>query len=171
MDAELYRQLVLQHKDRVHGYATWMLGDVEEARDVAQEALIRMWQHRDTVRSGAALGWLLKTTYRMCIDRTRRRKVRGEVHGDGVIDPMPDRGPSPERLAASDEVGRSIARALAGLGEVDRAAVLLREVQGMRYEEIAEALDLPLGTVKAKLHRTRERLRRELVAAGVTPWA
>lgn len=168
MDAQSYRRAVLEHKDRVHSYAGWLLGDREEGGDVAQEALIRMWTHRDKVRPEAARSWLLKTTYRLCIDRTRRSKVRGEV-GEDALAPMAGDDPGPDRMAFSGEVGRLLERALKRLDPADRAAVLLREVQGLSYDEIAKSLDMPLGTVKAKLHRTRERLRRDLVGAGVTP--
>jgi len=168
MDAETYRRLVLQHKDRVTSYASWLLGDREEGIDVAQESLIRMWTNRDRVEPGAARAWLLKTAYRMCIDRTRRRRVRREV-GDDVLEPTAHDAPGPDRMAFAGEVGQLLARALGKLDATDRAAVLLREVQGLTYEEIADALDLPLGTVKAKLHRTREKLRRDLVGAGVCP--
>lgn len=169
MDTDAYRDVVLRSKDRVHSYASWILKDREEARDVSQEVLVRLWNHRDTVREEAALSWLLRVTYRLCIDRTRRRKVRGEVHGENLFDPMPDHAPGPARLAESTEVGGRIADALGELSDVDRAAVLLREVQGMAYDEIARTLDIPIGTLKAKLHRSRDRLRRHLVEAGVTP--
>jgi RNA polymerase sigma-70 factor (ECF subfamily) len=168
MDAETYRQLVLRHKDRVNAYAAWMLGNRDDGVDIAQEALIRMWTHRGKVRPEASLSWLLKTTYRLCIDRTRRRKVRGEVGGE-VLEPMPAETPSPERMTFSGQIGALLEGALSNLTPTDRAAVLLREVQGMTYDEIATTLDLPLGTVKAKLHRSRERLRQDLVGAGVTP--
>ena len=168
MDAETYRELVVRHKDRVNSYASWVLGDREEGVDVAQEALIRLWKHHKRVCSEAAKSWLMKTTYRLCIDQIRRRRVRGEV-GGGVLAPIPDERPGPDRMTWSGEVGRLLEGALARLSPVDRAAVLLREVQGMTYDEISETLDLPLGTVKAKLHRSRERLRQDLVSAGVNP--
>jgi RNA polymerase sigma-70 factor (ECF subfamily) len=112
---------------------------------------------------------LLKTTYRMCIDRIRRRKVRQEVHGENLFEPVPAAAPGPERLTSAGETGRAIAGALGRLSEADRSVVLLREVQGMAYEEIAKTLEMPLGTVKAKLHRARDRLRRDLIEAGVKP--
>jgi RNA polymerase sigma-70 factor (ECF subfamily) len=168
MDAETYRELVVRHKNRVNSYASWVLGDREEAVDVTQEALIRLWKHRKRVRPEAAKSWLMKTTYRLCIDRIRRRRVRGEIGGEGQ-EPPPDERPGPERLTWSGEVGRLLEGALARLSPVDRSVVLLREVQGMTYDEISVALGLPLGTVKAKLHRSRERLRQDLVGAGVRP--
>jgi RNA polymerase sigma-70 factor (ECF subfamily) len=169
MDADRYRSLVLEHKDRVHSYAAWMLGDLEEARDVTQEALVRLWKNRAKVIPETSRAWLLRTTYRLCIDRMRRRKVRGEVGGEGILDPVPDTAAGPERLAGSSMLGRAISDALGKLGEADRTVVLLREVQGMAYDEISRVTNMPLGTIKAKLHRARDRLRRELTAAGVRP--
>lgn len=169
MDEDTFRGQVLEHKDRVFSYAAWLLGDREEALDVAQEALVRLWNHRAKIRPATARGWLLKTTYRMCIDRIRRRKVRQEVHGENLFDPVPATTPGPERIASAGEAGRAIAGALGRLSEADRSVVLLREVQGMAYEEIAKTLEMPLGTVKAKLHRARDRLRRDLIEAGVKP--
>jgi RNA polymerase sigma-70 factor (ECF subfamily) len=169
MDEAVFRRQVLEHKDRVFTYAAWLLKDREEARDVVQEALVRLWKNRDKIRPRTARGWLLKTTYRLCIDRVRRRKVRREVHGESLLDPAADTGPTPERLAVSGETGKAIEGALRELSAKDRAIVILREVQGMAYEEIAHTMEMPLGTVKAKLHRARDRLRRELSAAGVGP--
>jgi len=80
-----------------------------------------------------------------------------------------DRNPGPDKAAAAEETGRRIGDALRSLSSRDRAIVLMREVQGMAYDEIARALDLPLGTLKASLHRAREKLRRELIQAGVAP--
>jgi len=77
--------------------------------------------------------------------------------------------PGPERTAHTGELGRAISKALTALSPRDRSAVVLREVQGLSYEEIARTIDVPLGTLKSVLHRARERLRRELMTAGVNP--
>ncbi len=169
MDIDRYEQTVRKHKDRVFSYAGWILRDREEARDVSQEVLVKLWHNRSKVREEAAKSWLLKTTHHLCIDRIRRRKVRGEVSSEEQVIPEVDPGPTPERLFRSGETGDAIASALEKLAAADRAIVLLREVQGLPYDEIAETLALPLGTVKAKLHRARERLRRDLTVAGVAP--
>ena len=73
------------------------------------------------------------------------------------------------RRAESSELGRALERALGALPAKDRAVIVLREVEGLAYEEIAEILGVPLGTLKARLHRARESLRARLVRAGVTP--
>ncbi len=164
-----YERLVREHKDRVYSFAVWTLRDAEEARDVAQEALVRLWQHRKKVQIPAARSWLMTTAHHLCVDRLRRRHRRPEIDQESLVVPLTDGGPDPHRLAASSETARAIGRALSALGENDRAVVLMREVQGMSYEEIARVLGVPLGTLKAKLHRARDRLRRELSSAGVVP--
>jgi RNA polymerase sigma-70 factor (ECF subfamily) len=170
MDARGFEHAVLSFKDRVHAYATRMLRDPAEGQDVAQDALVRLWQHRDAVDEPGAHLWLMRTAHNLCIDRLRRRKVRSEVAGgDEMMDVQRDDGPGPEDRAGASEIGRGIERALAGLGDLDRAVLLMREVHGMPYEEIASALGLPLGTLKARLHRARERLRTRLCRVGVTP--
>ena len=169
MQEEAFEEVVMLHKDRVHAYATMMLRDPAEAQDVAQEALVRLWEHRDRVQWHGARLWLMRTVRNLCIDRIRKLKVRSEVdQGDTVVEAEADASPGPEKLTESGELGQMIERALGSLSPQDRSVVLLREVHGLPYDEIAEILGLPLGTLKARLHRARERLRARLNHAGVT---
>jgi RNA polymerase sigma-70 factor (ECF subfamily) len=165
-----FQAAVLEHKDRVHSYARSILRDPEDAKDVAQECLVRLWRHRERVEPGAGCkNWLLRSAHNLCIDRLRRRSSRLEApHEDEPVE-LPDGRPSPERMAVSVEVGGRLERALMELDHRDRAIVLLREVEGLSYEEIAGTLGLKLGTLKATLHRTREKLRASLMRAEVTP--
>jgi RNA polymerase sigma-70 factor (ECF subfamily) len=166
---EAYERVVMEHKDRVFGYASAMLRNPAEAQDVAQEALIRLWNHRAEVDSEGAHRWLRRTAHNLCIDRLRRAKCRPEDPAGDDLERGADHSPSPLRRAEASEVGRALGTALAALPERDRAVILLREVEGLAYEEIAEILEVPLGTLKARLHRAREHLRARLVRAGVTP--
>lgn len=160
---------VHEHKDRVYGYARSLLRDPEEARDAVQECLVRLWQNRDRVEPGLGCrNWLLRSVHNLCIDRLRRRAVRREIDPDEAPE-IHDGRPGPERLASSTAMGNLLERALMSLGERDRAIVLLREVEGLPYEEIAGILGMNLGTLKATLHRARERLRRDLIRQEVTP--
>jgi RNA polymerase sigma factor (sigma-70 family) len=161
---------VLEHKDRIYSYARGILRDPEDAKDVTQESLIRLWNHRERVEAGPGCrSWLFRATHNLCIDRLRRRTSGLEaVREDDSEDPT-DLRPSPERLTASIEVGGSLERALLELHHRDRAIVLLREVEGLPYDEIAAMLGIKLGTLKATLHRAREKLRHALVRAEVTP--
>jgi RNA polymerase sigma-70 factor (ECF subfamily) len=168
MREEAFEEAVMLYKDRVHAYATVMLRDPAEAQDVAQEALVRLWEHRGRVEQRGAKLWLMRTVKNLCIDRLRRIKVRSEVgDGDEVVESEADHTPNPEKLTESSEVGRAIEEALASLSPRDRSVIVMREVQGLPYDEIASILELPLGTLKARLHRARERLRERLGRAGV----
>jgi RNA polymerase sigma-70 factor (ECF subfamily) len=165
-----FQAAVLEHKDRIHNYARSILRDSEDAKDVAQECLVRLWHHKDRIEPGGnCRNWLLRSTHNLCIDRLRRRSSRLEVAPDENAPDPTDARPGPERLASSTEIAGRLERALLELDDRDRAIVLLREVEGLPYEEIAELLDLKLGTLKATLHRAREKLRLALTRAEVTP--
>jgi RNA polymerase sigma-70 factor (ECF subfamily) len=169
MDNRAFEDAVIMYKDRVHSYATMILRDPAEAQDVAQEALVRLWQHREGVQRAGARLWLNRTVRNLCIDRLRKRKVRSELSdGEERLSHEADDGPGPQQLAESSELGRLIQRALSAMSAEDQAVVVMREVQGLAYDEIAEALGVPLGTLKARLHRARERLRAKLNRAGAT---
>jgi RNA polymerase sigma-70 factor (ECF subfamily) len=169
MDNEVFERVAREQKNRIYSYATRMLRQGAEAQDVVQEALVRLWQHRDAVEDRTAQFWLRRTVHNLCIDRIRRRRASPEMETELKETISPDTGAGPDRLAESAELGRQIDKALGKLPERDRAVLLLREVQGLPYNEIAEILDVPLGTLKARLHRARELLRAKLVRAGVTP--
>jgi RNA polymerase sigma-70 factor (ECF subfamily) len=169
MDREAFERVVQEQKDPVYSYAARMLRRPAEAQDVAQEALVRLWQHRRTVEAGTARFWLRRTVHNLCIDRLRRRRASPELDDALEEGISPDRRVGPSRLAESAELGRKIEDALGTLSHRDRAVLILREVQELPYSEIARILDLPLGTLKARLHRARERLRTKLVRQGVTP--
>ena len=169
MDEEAFERVVREQKDRAYSYATWLLGRSGDAEDVVQEALVRLWQQGPRVEPGVAPFWLRRTVHNLCIDRLRRRRTSPEVgvpldEGLGA-----DPGAGPAGLAAAAELGRRIETELGQLAPRDRAVILLREVQGLPYGEIAGILDVPLGTLKARLHRAREQLRARLLRAGVTP--
>jgi RNA polymerase sigma-70 factor (ECF subfamily) len=143
-----------------------MLRDPVEAQDVAQEALVKLWRHRAEIDGEGAPFWLRRTTHNLCVDRLRRRLARREPGVEPLESLLPDPAHGPLRQMQSGELGLQIERALGRLGVRDRAVIVLREVQGLAYDDIARMLHLPLGTVKARLHRARERLRAELLRAG-----
>ncbi len=169
MQDEAFDRAVLEQKNRVYTYAAMLLRDPIEAQDVAQETMIRLWQHKDKVETEATRYWLRRTAHNLCIDRIRRRNSRPESELEPAEGSTATADPDPERLAESGELGEAITAALAKLSTGDRAVLILREVQGLPYDEIAHALAVPLGTLKARLHRARENLRRRLTRAGVTP--
>ena len=161
MDNEAFEKAVVTHKDRVHSYAAMMLRDAAEAQDVAQEALVRLWRFRGQVGEQGARPWLMRTAHNLCIDRIRRRKVRAEVEeGETVMERQADDNPGPWQLARAGELGRRIDEALRALSSQDRAVVVMREVQGLPYDEIARSLGCSVSAVKVRAHRAVKELRR-----------
>jgi RNA polymerase sigma-70 factor (ECF subfamily) len=166
MEPKDFERVVREHKDRIYNYAALLLRDATEAQDVAQEALVRLWQHRQAIAEDGAPFWLRRTAYHLCIDRLRRCRSRREIDVESSGLPSAD---DPSRAAQGGELGTLILRSLERLPVRDRSVVLLREVEGLAYADIARILDVPIGTLKARLHRARERLRLELLRAGVVP--
>jgi RNA polymerase sigma-70 factor (ECF subfamily) len=163
MEAEAYQRVVLELKDRVFGYSSQLLRDREEARDVTQEAFIRLWEHRAALTDpAAAKPWVLRTAHNLCIDRLRQRRSRGTASLDDVVEPAADPSFAPDRPADDRARRAEVERALGRIPPRDRALLLLREVHGHSYEELANLMDTPIGTLKSLLHRARARLRREV---------
>lgn len=159
-----FRSIVESHRDRVYSYVLHMLRDPAVSSDVTQDVFIRLWEHRADMEEDRILSWLLRVARNACIDQVRKRKVRQSVENDEVsgVDVLRDEGPSPERSTQSVLFRERLQQALDRLGEPHRSIVVLREIQGYKYEEIAETLTLPLNTVKVYLHRARKALREDL---------
>lgn len=156
---------VAQHGKKVLTLAVYLLGDRQEAEDVAQEVLIRLWKRGDEVSPGRIGAWLVRVTRNACIDRLRRRRtLAGQRHEVShlVEAELTERSPGPEALARASQLGIRIRRALDELSEPHRSVVILREIQDLSYQEIANALEMTVGNVRVTLHRGRRRLREKL---------
>lgn len=163
-EASRFEALVRQHQDDVYGLACHLLGDRAEAADLTQEVLVRLWHHRSDIGDGKTRAWLLRTTRNACLDALRHRAVRRDaltVSTDGVHQAA-GRAPLPDACAEASDFHRHLWRALRALGEPQRSLVILREMQGLSYRELADVLDLPMNQVKVYLHRARRRLRKQL---------
>ncbi|MDX1429218.1 MAG: sigma-70 family RNA polymerase sigma factor [Rhodothermales bacterium] len=163
MKVREFERLVRESQDRLYGYAIHFLANREEAEDVVQDAYLRLWKNRRLIRPDGGLAWLISVTRNLCMDKLRRRKVRSvvDVDSDRLAEHAGyDRGP--DEHAASVVFENLLQSAMQTLPEVQRSIVILREVTGLSYNEISEALDLPLSTVKVYLHRGRRHLRRRL---------
>lgn len=161
-DDDAFREIYESHKSMVINVAAHMTGDRDLALDVAQEVFVRLYRAADRIREPAALSsWLYRVTIRESIDAGRREAVRRRpvpgptCHEDDVAD----------GLEREDEVRRMRA-ALARLSPKLREVAVLRYVEGLGYERIAEALDIRIGTVKSRIFRAHEALERDLIADG-----
>jgi len=170
-DLEAFDQLVLRHRQEVFAVALRMLGDRDEAQDIAQDAFVRAYRGIGAFRREAKLStWLVSITMNLCRNRRRwwarrRRLIVASLdepleYEEGALGhQVEDPGPRPPEVAQSRERQRQLAAALAQLDEPSRAVVVLRDVEGYAYEEIAQALHTPVGTVKSRLNRARLQLR------------
>jgi RNA polymerase sigma-70 factor (ECF subfamily) len=140
-----------------------MLGNAHDAEDAAQDVFIKAYRSLDRFQPGASFStWLYRIAVNTCIDYKRRpffeSLFRWTAEGDEVMVDIPSGGPSPERLYEAKEAGLALRQGLAKLSPKLRAAIILKEVEGLSYEEIAAALNISLGTVKSRIARAREAL-------------
>ena len=169
-DEDAFAQLVGLHEKKVYGLALRMCGNPEDAADAAQEAFLAAWMGLPRFRGVAGVStWLYRLTSNAAIDHLRRvKRQRGEVSLDGGgpgLDAVDD-APSPQAQAEETELREAVAEGLSMLSEDHRQALLLRELRGLSYEEIASELRVDLGTVKSRISRARGSLRKILVKNG-----
>lgn len=171
-----FNTLVIRHQNAAYSLAFRFLRTREAAEDVTQEAFVRAWRAIDTFRGDRFRSWLLRIVANAARDELRRRKRRPQRSLDETwddpdmasIDPV-EPGLGPQERAEQTELRGVLERALAELPEEWRMVVLLSDVHGMSYEEVADAVDAPLGTVKSRLSRARARLRQLLIESGELP--
>ena len=169
-DDKAYRALLVRYQDMVFNYCKRMIRDPGQAEDIAQEAFVRTMTRLDRYDERYTFSaWIFKIATNLCIDHLRKSKriaysLDEDVGGsDGSYRrEMASGEPDPaDRLQAAEQM-RMLNEAVAELPEHYRAILLLRHQEEMSYEEIAQALDLPIGTVKIRIHRAREQVKRRL---------
>jgi RNA polymerase sigma-70 factor (ECF subfamily) len=171
-DELAWEALVRQYQGRVYGMVLHYVRNSEEARDVAQEVFVRIYGKLSTFRGHETfVSWMLRLARNLCIDHLRRVKSRPPVN-DVPIDDGPelhDAAPSPHQELERDSRKRLVHEALGRLSDPYREIILLKDIQGLKLEEIASMLGVPLGTVKSRSNRARIELARavlELQPAG-----
>ena len=158
LDRQL-RDLIEDHADAVYRVAYGVLHDRGLAEDVVQETMIKAWEAQDEFRGDSSLRtWILRIAHNSAIDALRRRRDQATAPEDLPDAPGNGADGDPARRAAGRADLEQLAVALGGLDELSRSIVVLREVEGMSYEQIATALDVPIATVKTRLLRARRAL-------------
>ncbi len=162
-DAPAFEELVMTYQHRVFGVALRMLGNRAEAEDVAQEAFVRAHRALGGFRGDAKLStWLYAITSRLCLNRLASGERRMARQGEDALLRLSDAGPRPDAALERRELETALGRAIAELPEDRRIVVVLRDLEGLSYEEIAQVLELELGTVRSRLHRARAELKEKL---------
>lgn len=158
-DGRALDTLVERYAPRVQRIASQLIGDLEEARDAAQESLVKLCTRLRQFRGEAQFAtWLHRLVVNTCRDRIARQRVR-QTEPLVLEDEPAGEESDPSRVVALTDVRREVADALARLSANQRAAVVLRDVFGFTYEEISRIARMPVGTAKCYVHRARARLR------------
>ncbi|MBO0922306.1 RNA polymerase sigma factor SigE [Cellulomonas sp. zg-ZUI222] len=159
--APSWEEIVREHSGRVYRLAYRLTGNRHDAEDLTQETFVRVFRSLHTYSPGTFEGWLHRITTNLFLDQARRRqRVRIEPIGDDTERwTSPDRLSTPERAFEAGNLDHDVQRALDDLPPEYRAAVVLCDIEGLSYEEIAVTLGIKLGTVRSRIHRARARLR------------
>ncbi|MGA8255591.1 MAG: RNA polymerase sigma factor SigE [Nocardioides sp.] len=163
-------EIVEQHSDRVFRLAYRLTGNRHDAEDLTQEVFVRVFRSLSTYSPGTFEGWLHRITTNLFLDQARRKqRIRFDALSDERAARLSSANPAPEAAYADRTFDDDIESALATLPPDFRAAVVLCDVEGLTYEEIAEILGAKLGTVRSRIHRGRAMLRTALAHRAPAP--
>ncbi|MBQ8851048.1 MAG: sigma-70 family RNA polymerase sigma factor [Oscillibacter sp.] len=171
-DQSAFEQLVRLYEKRMYALALRMCGNPEDAREAAQEAFLAAWQGLPFFRQESSFStWLYRLTSNACVDLLRREGRHSCAAGPSLDDEettlaVPDTGPSPQEHLERQELRDQMEAGLQAMTPEHRQVLVLRELHQLRYDEIAQVLDLDVGTVKSRINRGRKQLRKILLESG-----
>jgi len=172
-DLAAFEKLVSRYQSKIVSYATRMLSDADEAEDVAQEAFVKAYRSLESFRGASSFStWLYRIATNLCIDRVRKRK-RSPQQAYSLDEPMdkeeerggrdvPDDSGEPSKNIEREELKAQVRQTVAEMPEKLRSVLVMCDIQGMSYDDIAGILDCPIGTVKSRLFHARADLARRM---------
>jgi len=172
-DQSAFEELVLKYQDRIYNLCRHMLGNTHEAEDAAQDTFLKAYVKLKDFKPEASLyTWLYRIAVNTCLDYKKRPLWESLLRKAGedeeyILEPLADE-PSPEKLYESKQLGLALRKSLGKLSLKLRTVIILKEIEGLSYEEIADILDVSIGTVKSRISRAREELK-ELMKNYVGP--
>ncbi|MEN8905857.1 MAG: sigma-70 family RNA polymerase sigma factor [Clostridiales bacterium] len=170
-DIEAFEILVQSHQKRIYNIALRLLGNREDAMDLAQEALIKMYKSISKFKEESSLStWIYRITTNVCLDHLRKYKNKKEISIDEKLEldegevniQIEDNSSRPDKILERNETKRIINQAIVSLSPDQRIVIVLKDIQGFSYEEISEYIKVPIGTVKSRLNRARLSLKEML---------
>lgn len=165
-----FEPLVRRHEGRALAYAGALLGDEDEAADAVQDAFVRAYRSLDRLEEGSPFGpWLRAILRNLCLDRIRSARRRREQRWPRTVGRSLAREPRAGGEMVRAELARHVRDAVSELSDAHRSVLVLRELGGLDYAEIADVLDLAQGTVASRLHHARSSLREILERRGISP--
>lgn len=172
-DMESFNELVRRYETKIYSVAYRFMGNHADAGDLAQETFIRMYQALPGFRGESSFStWLYRIAANACRDELRKRQRRRSISMDELIENSPASVPvaagndSPEEVLQRNETQRHVQECLNRLSDDHRLVLVMREIQGLSYEEIAEVLNCSLGTVKSRISRARNALKEKIREKG-----
>ncbi|MFE9258807.1 RNA polymerase sigma factor SigE [Streptomyces sp. NPDC006879] len=158
-----WEEIVSTHSARVYRLAYRLTGNQHDAEDLTQEVFVRVFRSLSTYTPGTFEGWLHRITTNLFLDMVRRKqRIRFDALGDDAAERLASREPSPQQVLHDTHFDADVQQALDTLAPEFRAAVVLCDIEGLSYEEIAATLGVKLGTVRSRIHRGRSHLRKAL---------
>ena len=165
-DPTAFNRLMEIHERRMYAVALRMCSNREDAQDCLQDAMLRIYRSISSFKGQSSFStWVYRITMNTCLDELRRKKSRGAASLDSMLESgwsPSDEGNQPEKHAIASEQRKALNNAIAELPEDMRSAIVLRDIQGFSYEEIADMQDANIGTIKSRISRGREKLRQIL---------
>ncbi len=180
---ESFNELISRYQDHVYTLTYRIMGEPQIADDMTQETFLAAFRRLDTYRGGHFKAWLLRIATNQCYDELRRYKRKPQQsieelpdadHDDGPA--LPDSGQTPEEVATTRELQEAIQHCIESLSADQRIVIVLSDIEGFEYSEIAEQADINLGTVKSRLSRARANVRsclqgyKELLPSAFRLW-
>ncbi len=171
-DVDAFEELIAAYEKKIINYCWRMLGNPSDAEDAAQEVFVKVFRFMKSFTGQSAFStWLYRIASNVCLDILRKRKRQpaetvslhqSNTEGDEFALPLEDSAPTPYEAAQLSEAQRALASALDKLGEEQRRVIILRDIEGFSYEEIAAVMHVPPGTVKSRINRARKTLQKLL---------
>ncbi|HEY5249887.1 MAG TPA: RNA polymerase sigma factor SigE [Dermatophilaceae bacterium] len=168
--APTWEEIVTEHSARVYRLAYRLTGNMHDAEDLTHDVFIRVFRSLDSYQPGTFEGWLHRITTNAFLDKMRRKqRIRFDALSDDAAARLPTREVGPEQSYTDTHFDDDVQRALDALSADFRAAVVLCDIEGLSYEEIATTLGIKLGTVRSRIHRGRAQLREALAHRAPHP--
>lgn len=167
-----WEEVVANHSAKVYRLAYRLTGNKFDAEDLTQEVFVRVFRSLENFKPGTLDGWLHRITTNLFLDQARRKsRIRFDALAEDAESRLPGREPGPEQSFEHNNLDLDVQRALEELPPDFRAAVVLCDLEGLSYDEVAEALGVKLGTVRSRIHRGRTMLREKLAHRDPRPVA
>ena len=170
MTEDKFLELVHKHKTQIYQHTLYLLKNREDAEDITQETFIKAWEHRAELRPKTVRSWMLKCAQNLCFNLLKRHKFQVHLTERGDTDPETEletlmhahsgrSNPMPDEIVIQQELRDSVHCAIKKLPPDMRSVIIMRELNGMSFKEIAKVLEQPEGTVKSTAFRARKKLR------------